>query len=85
MQEELGVKPDKGTQALNQQIQADEVDISSQPPNGISLAGLPQVLKRLQHLQTTLTDFQRQVQQDIQSVELALKDQGDDEPLTDIK
>jgi len=38
-------------------------------------ASMSQLLVRLKHLGTTLTDLQRQIQQDIRAVELSLNDQ----------
>ena len=81
LKEELGVQPDKSTAALYEQIKAGQV--ASEPGSGAAVdplsdaapASMSQLLVRLKHLGTTLTDLQRQIQQDIRAVELSLNDQ----------
>ena len=78
LEEELGVKPDKWTQALYQQIRMDrlseaapsETEAATLPEH--SAASLPELLNRLKHLREVLIDIQRQIQQDIRAVELTL-------------
>jgi len=82
LQAELGVAPDKSTQTLYEQLRADEVATAPPASGGQKFrAGLPEVLQRLKQLQAALTDFQRQVKQDIQTVEFALKDDGEGQRL----
>jgi DNA-binding SARP family transcriptional activator len=78
LDEELGVKPDKYTRALYEQIRADDlidsprVALEAVLPPGSPSHSLPEVLSRLKRLCVVLTDIQRQVQQDINAVEMAL-------------
>jgi DNA-binding SARP family transcriptional activator len=82
LDEELGVRPAKHTVALYQQIRVDQLDGFAFALVGATTALEPttvtllQVLGRLKQLQATLTSAQRQVQQDIQAVELALNGQN---------
>jgi DNA-binding SARP family transcriptional activator len=81
LDEELGVRPAKRTVALYRQILADQLDGSASAPAEAAAAleetttttTLLEVLGRLKQLRTVLTNAQRQVQQDIQAIELALK------------
>lgn len=78
LDEELGVKPAKRTVALYEQIRADQLDGPTPAPAeadtvpDATTPSLPKVLGRLKELQAVLADAQRQVQQDIETVELAL-------------
>ena len=78
LEEELGVKPDKLTQALYQQIRMDRLSEAAPSETGAASAGepspasLPELLNRLKHLRAVLIDIQRQIQQDIRAVELTL-------------
>jgi DNA-binding SARP family transcriptional activator len=82
LQDELGVEPDKSTQSLYAQLRVDAVETDVTEFVGQKFrVGLPEVLNRLKHLQTALADFQRQVKQDIQTVESALKDEGEGQSL----
>jgi DNA-binding SARP family transcriptional activator len=84
LHEELGVEPARRTVALHQQIQGDQLNLSTQP--SIEAVECPQAspspwslaLSRLRQLQTTLSDVQRQIGQDIQALELAIN--GQDRP-----
>lgn len=73
--EELGVKPDRRTEALYQQIKADNcpphTPDASLPAEASTLA-LPKLLSRLRRLQKNLADAQQNVQQDIKAVELII-------------
>lgn len=78
LDEELGVKPDKSTQALYEQIRLDKLsdkaasEIEIETGADPAPASLPEFLNRLKHLRAVLTDIQRQIQQDIRAVELTL-------------
>jgi DNA-binding SARP family transcriptional activator len=79
LDEELGVKPSKGTLALYDQILADQLEppLPSLPAIEVHTAQAPsptlhELLNDLVHLQTSLSDLQVQVQQSIQRVELVL-------------
>ncbi len=80
LDEELGVRPSQRTQALYQQIRADQLDEPTLAPTEAHAAPktaaslLPTVLDRLKRLQAVLNDVQHQVQQGIQAVERALND-----------
>jgi DNA-binding SARP family transcriptional activator len=80
LDEELGVKPDKRTAALYQQIKADHFEIApatsteSQPDMEATPVSLSELLGRLKHLQTILADVQHHVQKDIRAVELTLNE-----------
>jgi DNA-binding SARP family transcriptional activator len=76
LREELGVKPERATTALYEQIRSDgchetlqSESHAFQETGSVSLAEL---LNRLRHLQNNLANVQRQVQQDIKAVELTL-------------
>ncbi len=79
--EELGVRPARSTLALHQQIRAGQFDGLAHTPVKASaalestVATLPEVLSRLKQLEAILTDEQRQVQQEIQNIEMTLNDQ----------
>jgi len=81
LDEELGVKPAKRTVTLYQQIQTDQlcnpapIPVEANKVPEAVASPLPRVLGRLKQIQTVLVDLQRQVQQDIQAVELALNNQ----------
>jgi DNA-binding SARP family transcriptional activator len=81
LDEELGVKPARSTVALYQQIRADQLDGPAYAPVEASTAveataaTLPEVLGRLKQLKVVLADVQRQLQQNIQAVEMALNGQ----------
>jgi len=78
LEEELGVKPNKHTTTLYQQIRADHVEFSAPArsqtiPNAKpDVASLSEVLGRLNQIQTMLNDMQQRVQNDIEAIELAL-------------
>jgi DNA-binding SARP family transcriptional activator len=76
LHEELGVKPERRTIALYENIRADVMEKAasgnSQPTSGPA-ATLPEVLGRLKQLQVALAAVQKRVQRDIQSVEQGLK------------
>jgi DNA-binding SARP family transcriptional activator len=81
LDEELGVKPAKRTVALYEQIRKDQFSAPAPIPYEVSVAPkaaaspLSEVLEHLKHLREILTDVQRQVHQDIQTVETILNDQ----------
>lgn len=81
LDEELGVRPAKRTVTLYEQIRSDQLhylalastrDITA---SKVLASPLPQVLERLKQRQIVLADVQRQIQQDIQTIELALNSQ----------
>ena len=80
LDEELGISPSKGTQALYKQIQADQLDeppptpTQTDTPPEVPAPQLLEVLGRLAQVQRSLTELQNQVQQSIQMVETALHD-----------
>ena len=78
LQEELGVQPAQNTIALYEKIRADQLDglesLVREHPQAI-VTPLPEVLSRLQQLHQTLADAQRQVQEEIQTVTLAMNGQ----------
>lgn len=82
--EELGVSPSKSTLALYRQIQADQLD-EPEPamaprvtdPELVAITPpLQEVLGNLTLLQETMAEFQNQIRQSIQQVELALNAVG---------
>jgi DNA-binding SARP family transcriptional activator len=77
LRQELGVQPGQRTQALYDQIRADNLAPSSTAavlaPAPEPVASLSQALRRFQQLQAALVDLQHQVQQDVQAMERALK------------
>ena len=77
LDEELGVKPDRRTHALYQQIKAGDCPAhatDAPPPDEASTLSLPQLLSRLRGLQKNLADAQQQLQQDVKAVELIIDD-----------
>jgi DNA-binding SARP family transcriptional activator len=80
LEEELGVRPSKGTVALYKQIQADQLDEpkpvatlkETDPSIKAVTPSLVEVLGNLTYLQETLAGLQAQVQESIQQVELVL-------------
>jgi DNA-binding SARP family transcriptional activator len=77
LDEELGVKPDRRTATLYQQIKADECPpepSEAPPPAELSTLSLPNLLARLRRLQRNLSDAQQQIKQDIKAVELIIDD-----------
>jgi DNA-binding SARP family transcriptional activator len=79
LDQELGAKPSGQTKVLYEQILADQLDGGSFEASMLGRAhelpaeALPDLLTRLKQLLPTLVDLQRQVQQQIQAVELTLK------------
>lgn len=77
LEEELGVKPDKRTVALYQQIRADHLEPTGTaqpeaPAEDEAAVSLADLLKRLRQIQTILDDVQQRVHKDIKAVELAV-------------
>lgn len=78
LEEELDVRPAKRTVALFEQIRMDQIDGPTSTVAEVdtmskaAASPLPEVLGRLKQRQSILTEIQRQVQQDIQSIELVL-------------
>jgi DNA-binding SARP family transcriptional activator len=78
LEEELGVRPDKSTTLLYQQIRADYLSMNL-PPAAITPAdgktdSLSKVLGTLKQLNLILNDVKRQIAQEIQTVEQILQD-----------
>ena len=76
LNEELGVKPERRTKALYENIRADilqKVEPVDAQPASVPTVTLPEVLGRLKRLQMVLAAVQKRVQRDIQSVEQGLK------------
>jgi DNA-binding SARP family transcriptional activator len=82
LDEELGVKPSKGTIALYKQILMEQLTepkpasprIEAHPVPEVSASPQMEMLGHLTQLQKALADLQNQVQQSIQRVEQALND-----------
>lgn len=80
LHEELGVKPDRSTAMLYEQIRADRLtNAQPAPPRGVPApappgSSLPNLLSSLKQLRSALSEIQKQVQQEIQAVELTLGD-----------
>jgi DNA-binding SARP family transcriptional activator len=77
LDQELGVKPDKRTAALYQQIKSDDCPPNTPdalPPAAASTLSLPKLLACLRRLQKNLSDTQQQIKQDINAVELIIDD-----------
>jgi DNA-binding SARP family transcriptional activator len=78
LQEELGVQPAQSTVVLYEKIRADQLDdlepLGRDHPQAV-VTPLSEVLPRLLQLQLTLADAQRQVQEEIQAVTLAMQSQ----------
>jgi DNA-binding SARP family transcriptional activator len=79
LNEELGVKPAKRTVALYEQMRADQFEglkpSLTTVPNAPSRADSPpvsEVMERLRQLRALLSDIHRQVQKEIQAVDLVL-------------
>jgi predicted ATP-grasp superfamily ATP-dependent carboligase len=75
LHEELGVRPAGRTVELYEQIRRDNfnsplLSTSQAQPLPEAAATLPDVINRLRELQILLTEIQRQVQQEIKTVEL---------------
>jgi DNA-binding SARP family transcriptional activator len=81
LDEELGVKPDKRTVQLYEQIRADRLDVAparnAEPELEPAATSLPEVLNRLKHLRANLSEMQEQVQQNIRAVEWFLNNAPD--------
>jgi DNA-binding SARP family transcriptional activator len=76
LDEELGVKPQRHTTSLYEQIRADQVndvELAAVSPASLPSTSLPEVLGRLKGLQSVLAALQKRVQQDIKAVEQGLK------------
>lgn len=76
LQEELGVKPERRTEILYEQIRTDsysDTDLLSESANPTRLASLPELLGRLKRLHLVLGATQRRIQRDIKAVEVGLK------------
>lgn len=75
LDEELGVKPQRSTTTLYDQIRADrleETSVSHGHANSLPVASLPDVLGRLKQLQLVLAALQRRLQRDVKAVEKSL-------------
>jgi DNA-binding SARP family transcriptional activator len=79
--EELGVKPDKRTMALYDQIRADEFKRATPLPacpgpspdaGAVPLSEVSEVMDHLKQLRVVLTGIQCRVQEDIQAVDIVL-------------
>jgi DNA-binding SARP family transcriptional activator len=84
LRDDLDVKPAKATMALCEQIRTDNLDgapsESARAERASSTpATLPEVLGHLKRLRLALSDIQRQVQQDIQALEVAYTTTTDSE------
>lgn len=76
LKEELGVKPERRTKALYEQIRADSFNratLSGEPATAGPPLLLPEVLSRLKRVQLVLGAAQKRIQRDIKAVELGLK------------
>lgn len=76
LNEELGVKPERRTRTLYDQIRAgtlEKAEPSGDPSVSGSATSLPEVLSRLQRLQLVLAAVQTRVHRDIKAVEQGLK------------
>ncbi|HJQ24870.1 MAG TPA: bacterial transcriptional activator domain-containing protein [Blastocatellia bacterium] len=79
LEAELGVKPDKSTTLLYEQIRADYLSLTPSPPAAAPPAdgktdSLSKVLGTLKQLNLILNDVKRQIAQEIQTVEQILQD-----------
>ncbi|HEX5703531.1 MAG TPA: BTAD domain-containing putative transcriptional regulator [Pyrinomonadaceae bacterium] len=76
LDEELGVKPERSTTALYQQIRDSrlgDLDLPLSPSqSALSSVSAPEVLGLLKQLQSVLTTAQKCIQQDIQTIEQSL-------------
>lgn len=78
LDEELGVKPQRHTVALYEQICADrlnQTDPTSPPSASVSGVSLPEILSRLKRLQLVVSAVQKRIHRDIKEVEVELKTQ----------
>lgn len=77
LDEELGVKPDRFTTALYEQIRNDGVAEANAPDAAVKSAALqtvlPEVLERLKQLQLVLAGLQKRIQRDVTAVEETLE------------
>jgi DNA-binding SARP family transcriptional activator len=73
LDEELGVKPERRTTTLYEQIRAGRLDEAGREIISGPKAPLAEVLERLRQLHLLLSDAQRSVRQDIRAVEEGLK------------
>ncbi len=79
IREELDVKPAQRTSALYEQMRADNFEsvlAKPTPPELVPVVAtteaLPDVLVHLNHLQSILSEIQKQVRRDIQAIKTAL-------------
>lgn len=78
LNEELGVKPARRTVALYEQMRADQFESIAPSPAASSQASriesspVPEVIAHLKQLQALLTEIHRQVQKELQAVDLVL-------------
>lgn len=78
LEEELGVAPAKRTVILYEQMRTDQLNSPTPARSEMSQSStalLFEIVDHLTELRAKLTDTQRQIEQDIQTVERALKDQ----------
>jgi two-component SAPR family response regulator len=73
LDEELGVKPERRTQSLYEQIRSDVLDEIAPADGQSPSATLPEILDRLRGLHLVLRSVQKRVQRDIKAVERGLK------------
>ena len=79
LHEEMGVRPSRQTVALCERIKADRLSPALPPETGTRLAceassaALVEMLDRLAQLSTELSDMQRRVQHEIESIEVTLR------------
>jgi DNA-binding SARP family transcriptional activator len=80
LDEELGVKPDKSTLALYQQIRDDHIDdltiVRANPPHTSESNALPvqELLGSLNHVSELLAQVQNAAQHGMQAIELVMND-----------
>lgn len=75
LDEELGVKPDRRTNALYRQICADGCEAAPaepRPADGGDALSLTELLRRLRRLKSSMASVEQEVLQDIKAVELTL-------------
>jgi len=76
LDEELGVKPQRHTTNLYEQIRADQVndlELAIPSPAALPSTSVPEVLGQLKRLQSALTSVQQRIQQDIKTIERGLE------------
>lgn len=73
LEEELGVKPQKSTLDLYEQIRADRLESTTPSEQLVHVSALHEALAHLKHFQAVLTTIQTRVQSDIQAVEHDVK------------